>query len=74
MKPRLWVIVGNDFAGDPDGLPQPAHHALSPSVGSARAADRRPMKSLIRRGLSHKSASRPVGLRRFRYGSELYRV
>lgn len=32
MKPRLRVIVDNDFSGDPDGLFQLAHHLLSPSV------------------------------------------
>jgi purine nucleosidase len=43
--PRLRVIVDNDFAGDPDGLLQLAHHLLSPSVdiraviGSAVRAD-----------------------------------
>jgi hypothetical protein len=30
--PRLRVIADNDYAGDPDGLFQLAHHALSPSV------------------------------------------
>ena len=30
--PRFRVIVDNDFAGDPDGLFQLAHHVLSPSV------------------------------------------
>jgi hypothetical protein len=30
--PRIRVIIDNDFAGDPDGLFQLAHHALSPSV------------------------------------------
>jgi inosine-uridine nucleoside N-ribohydrolase len=29
---RLRVVVDNDFSGDPDGLVQLAHHALSPSV------------------------------------------
>lgn len=32
MAPRVRVLVDNDFAGDPDGLVQLAHHALSPSV------------------------------------------
>jgi purine nucleosidase len=32
MTPRLRVIIDNDFAGDPDGLLQLAHHLLSPSV------------------------------------------
>ena len=32
MKPRMRVIIDNDFAGDPDGLLQLAHHLLSPSV------------------------------------------
>lgn len=31
-KPRLRLIVDNDFAGDPDDLYQLAHHLLSPSV------------------------------------------
>jgi inosine-uridine nucleoside N-ribohydrolase len=31
-SPRKRVIVDNDFAGDPDGLYQLVHHALSPSV------------------------------------------
>jgi purine nucleosidase len=31
-RPRLRVIVDNDFAGDPDDLVQLAHHLLSPSV------------------------------------------
>ncbi len=45
MKPRLRVIIDNDFNGDPDGLLQLAHHLLSPSVdiraviGSAVRAD-----------------------------------
>jgi purine nucleosidase len=30
--PRCRVIADNDFAGDPDGLWQLAHHLLSPSV------------------------------------------
>src|SRR4051794_37336283 len=30
--PRVRVISDNDYAGDPDGLFQLAHHALSPSV------------------------------------------
>ena len=30
--PRCRVVIDNDFAGDPDGLVQLAHHALSPSV------------------------------------------
>lgn len=32
IKPRLRVIVDNDFSGDPDGLFQLAHQLLSPSV------------------------------------------
>lgn len=32
VKPRLRVVSDNDYAGDPDGLLQLAHHALSPSV------------------------------------------
>ncbi len=32
MAPRIRVISDNDYAGDPDGLVQLAHHALSPSV------------------------------------------
>jgi purine nucleosidase len=30
--PRFRVITDNDYAGDPDGLVQLAHHLLSPSV------------------------------------------
>src|SRR3954452_18017482 len=29
---RIRVVVDNDLSGDPDGLVQLAHHALSPSV------------------------------------------
>ncbi|MBN1396793.1 MAG: nucleoside hydrolase [Bacteroidetes bacterium] len=32
IKPRIRVIIDNDFGGDPDGLFQLAHHILSPSV------------------------------------------
>ena len=32
VKPRLRVIIDNDFGGDPDGLFQLVHHLLSPSV------------------------------------------
>lgn len=32
MPPHTRVISDNDYAGDPDGLVQLAHHALSPSV------------------------------------------
>lgn len=32
IHPRSRVILDNDFAGDPDGLFQAAHHLLSPSV------------------------------------------
>lgn len=32
IKPRVRVIIDNDFGGDPDGLFQLAHHILSPSV------------------------------------------
>lgn len=32
IRPRVRVISDNDYAGDPDGLVQLAHHALSPSV------------------------------------------
>jgi purine nucleosidase len=32
IKPRMRVIVDNDFSGDPDGLFQLAHILLSPSV------------------------------------------
>jgi len=32
IKPRARVLIDNDFAGDPDGLVQLAHHLLSPSV------------------------------------------
>jgi purine nucleosidase len=31
-RPRVRVVVDNDLGGDPDGLVQLAHHALSPSV------------------------------------------
>jgi purine nucleosidase len=31
-RPRIRVVVDNDLGGDPDGLVQLAHHALSPSV------------------------------------------
>jgi len=30
--PACRVVIDNDFAGDPDGLFQLAHHLLSPSV------------------------------------------
>jgi purine nucleosidase len=32
VKPRMRVIIDNDFGGDPDGLCQLVHHLLSPSV------------------------------------------
>lgn len=32
VRPRVRVIVDNDFSGDPDDLYQLAHHVLSPSV------------------------------------------
>lgn len=32
VKPRMRVIIDNDFGGDPDGLFQLVHHILSPSV------------------------------------------
>lgn len=32
LKPRIRVIIDNDFGGDPDGLFQLVHHLLSPSV------------------------------------------
>lgn len=32
MQPQARVILDNDYAGDPDGLVQLAHHLLSPSV------------------------------------------
>jgi hypothetical protein len=32
IPPRFRVITDNDYAGDPDGLVQLAHHLLSPSV------------------------------------------
>jgi hypothetical protein len=35
VKPRLRVILDNDYAGDPDGLFQLAHHLASPSVDIA---------------------------------------
>jgi len=33
---RARVIIDNDFAGDPDGLFQLAHHVLSPPSRSCR--------------------------------------
>ena len=32
VKPRMRIIIDNDFSGDPDGLFQLVHHLLSPSV------------------------------------------
>jgi purine nucleosidase len=32
IQPRSRVILDNDYAGDPDGLFQTAHHLLSPST------------------------------------------
>jgi purine nucleosidase len=32
VKPRIRIIIDNDFGGDPDGLFQLVHHLLSPSV------------------------------------------
>lgn len=32
IKPRIRVIIDNDFGGDPDGLFQLVHQILSPSV------------------------------------------
>lgn len=32
VKPRMRVIIDNDFSGDPDDLFQLVHHVLSPSV------------------------------------------
>jgi hypothetical protein len=32
IKPRMRVIVDNDFSGDPDGLFQMAHLLLSPRL------------------------------------------
>lgn len=32
ISPRFRVITDNDYAGDPDGLVQLAHHLLSPTV------------------------------------------
>lgn len=32
ISPRFRIISDNDFAGDPDGLVQLAHHLLSPSI------------------------------------------
>jgi purine nucleosidase len=32
IKPRMRIIIDNDFGGDPDGLFQLVHHLLSPSV------------------------------------------
>jgi len=30
VKPRMRIIIDNDFGGDPDGLFQLVHHLLSP--------------------------------------------
>ncbi len=32
VKPRMRIIIDNDFSGDPDGLFELVHHLLSPSV------------------------------------------
>ena len=32
VKPRMRLIIDNDFGGDPDGLFELVHHLLSPSV------------------------------------------
>src|SRR6478736_3315560 len=32
VKPRMRIIIDNDFGGDPDGLFQLVQHLLSPSV------------------------------------------
>lgn len=32
VKPRMRVIIDNDFSGDPDGLLQLVQHVLSPSI------------------------------------------
>lgn len=32
IRPRMRIIIDNDFSGDPDGLFQLVHHLLSPSV------------------------------------------
>jgi len=32
VKPRMRVIIDNDFGGDPDGLFELVQHILSPSV------------------------------------------
>ncbi len=32
VKPRIRLMIDNDFGGDPDGLFQLVHHLLSPSV------------------------------------------
>jgi len=32
VKPRMRIIIDNDFGGDPDGLFELVHHLLSPSV------------------------------------------
>jgi|SRR5687768_1784950 len=32
VRPRMRIIIDNDFSGDPDGLFQLVHHLLSPSV------------------------------------------
>ena len=33
LSPRMRVVIDNNYSGDPDGLLQLLHHALSPSVG-----------------------------------------
>src|SRR3954469_10249411 len=32
VKPRMRILIDNDFGGDPDGLFELVHHLLSPSV------------------------------------------
>src|SRR6478735_4025597 len=32
IRPRMRIIIDNDFGGDPDGLFELVHHLLSPSV------------------------------------------
>ncbi|WP_255554156.1 nucleoside hydrolase [Mesonia aestuariivivens] len=32
IRPRMRVMIDNDYAGDPDGLFQLVHHLLSPSI------------------------------------------
>jgi hypothetical protein len=39
VKPRMRVIIDNDFGGDPDGLFELVHHLLSLLLRSAPSSD-----------------------------------